>query len=90
MTKKKEKQLALELRLDGYSYEEILDYFEEEGMHVSKGSLSNWLKGVEIPRDKAETLRQRVDVKRSKGLEKAREVRNNKKPSTKLATGGFA
>ena len=89
MTKKREKQVAVELRLDGYSYEEILEYFKDEGMRVSKGSLSNWLKNVELPRDKADILRQRTDMKRSKGLEKAREARYSDKKKDDLATGGF-
>lgn len=62
--KNKEKKLAIELREEGYSYSEILDYFEEHGMHVAKGTLSNWLRDVELPKSIREQIDRRANSKK--------------------------
>ena len=91
MVKKNEKQLAIELRRDGFSYSEIMEYFEEQGMKVSKGCLSNWLRDVEMTPNAKKKLDDRISTKLTNNLEKARQARESKQNSKRetLSTGGF-
>ncbi len=93
MSKNKEKAIAIELRMEGYTYGEIVDSFKEDGINVSKGSLSNWLKDVKLDDMGFRTLENSVALKKNRSLEKAREVklglRNAKNDKNTLVTGGF-
>lgn len=92
MSKKKEKSLAIELRLQGYTYGEIIEALEDEGIKVSKGSLSNWLKDVRLDENGYRILENSVASKKSRSLEKAREAKLNlrsAKTDKTLTTGGF-
>lgn len=42
--KPREKQIALELRSKGYTFEMIINHIKEMGMSVSKGGLHKWFK----------------------------------------------
>lgn len=42
--KPREKQIALELRRNGYTFDKIIKTMKEMGMSVSKGSLHKWFK----------------------------------------------
>ena len=91
MSKRKEKSMAIELRLQGYTYGEIIEALSEEGIKVSKGSLSNWLKDVQLDENSYRILENSVAEKKSNSLKKAREVKSAISNSSKtvLSTGGF-
>jgi hypothetical protein len=94
MSKNREKQMAIELRQQGYSYSEIMETFEDDGRKVSKGSLSNWLKNVELEPSVSNRLESRIEQKHNDAVTKARDVKkqlHNKENDKKnrLAKGGF-
>ncbi|MFH0792389.1 MAG: hypothetical protein V1905_04225 [bacterium] len=62
-----EKQEAIRLRKKGYSYSEILDK-----VHVSKASLSLWLRGIKLN----EMYRERLRKRQAKGALKGAMVRH--------------
>ena len=78
MTKHSEKNTAVELRQQGFSYAEISEKLEEQGIHVSKGSLSNWLKRVDLTPEQKSRLREREEQGGEKGRKIAVEKRTSK------------
>jgi len=70
MSKSKEKNMAIELRQRGLSYSEILDRLTEEGCKVSKGSLSNWLKSVNLTEEQQKRLEEREEEGKRRGRQK--------------------
>lgn len=87
MTKRREKGIALELREQGLSYSEIYAQMHEDGIPVSKGSLSNWLKDIELGMAEQATLRQSALERQKVSLKRAREARE---PESEGLTGGFS
>jgi hypothetical protein len=61
-TKVHEKQIAVELRKKGYSYNDIL-----KEVHVAKSSLSLWLKDLPLTESEKEYLHSRKDINISRG-----------------------
>ncbi len=87
MTKDREKSIAIELRSEGLSYTEIYARLHEDGMRVSKGSLSNWLREVDLEPGQIEAIRQHEITGREKGLEMARKTIREKRVDESLAEG---
>jgi intein-encoded DNA endonuclease-like protein len=73
--KRAEKNIAISLRQQGFSYSEILDRLTEEGHKVSKGSLSNWLKNVQLTSEQKERLIQKERRGKELGRKKIIEMR---------------
>lgn len=70
MTKLKEKQLAIQLRKEGFTYSEIL-----QKVSVTKSTLSRWLKSVNL----AKVQKQRITEKRKQARLKAIKVIRQKR-----------
>ena len=46
--KKETKARAIEMRRQGLSYTDIIKELAKENIKISKGSLNNWLSGIEL------------------------------------------
>jgi len=68
-TKVREKEMAIKLRRDGYSYNDILKVIP-----VAKSTLSNWLKNLQLTENEKKYLRKRTDANISRGRIKAASV----------------
>jgi len=64
--KVQEKEMAVKLRRDGYSYNDILGV-----VSVAKSTLSNWLKDLPLTENEKKYLRKRTDANISRGRVKA-------------------
>lgn len=71
--KSEEKQLAREMRRQGYSYTEIL-----ERVSVSKGTLSLWLRDIELTPEQMERLQERLAGGREKFIVSMRAHRDRR------------
>lgn len=70
MALRKEKSKAIELRKLGYSYSQI-----KEELHVSKSSLSLWLRDMPLPEERIRELRDTSSIR----IERTRETKRKKK-----------
>lgn len=57
-----EKEKAVKLRKEGYSYKDILSE-----IHVAKSTISNWLKDLPITSEEKKLLKERIDSNISRG-----------------------
>jgi len=73
LAKSKQRLLVVKLRKDGHSYSEIL-----QKVHVSKSSLSLWLKGIRVSHEDQVRFKTKGDVARRLGSEALRRIREAK------------
>jgi hypothetical protein len=70
MSKDIEKSIARDMRRNGHTYSEILNYLKKHYGKVSKGSLSNWLRDITLTNSQMERIRQKEEEGKRKGREK--------------------
>lgn len=87
MSKHAERTVAVEMRQSGATYTEILARFAQEGKKVSKGSLSNWLKKIELTPEQAARIAQREKEGQTKGMASISTMRASKNAATQPAAG---
>ena len=61
MSKDAEKSIARDMRRNGHTYSEILNYLGKHYGKVSKGSLSNWLRDITLTDSQMERIRQKEE-----------------------------
>ena len=87
MSKHAERIMAVEMRQAGATYTEILDKFAQDGRKVSKGSLSNWLKKIELTPEQLARIQEREKSGQAKGMGSIQQIRAAKHAETQPAAG---